>query len=69
MVYDSLSNSVELLLAVKQTFPKGGRITVIASPPSGVTDSAGQALDGNDENVAGDNGVFTILSNARSITR
>ena len=63
-VYDLLTNSVSVLLSNKQKFAKGGRITVIATPPGGVSSAAGVALDGNDEGVAGDNGVFTILANA-----
>ena len=65
--YSAAANSVSLLLASKQTFAHGGQITVIASPPSGVSSAAGILLDGGDEGRAGDNGVFTILSKARGI--
>ncbi len=67
--YNVATNSVSVLLSSKQKFAKGGQITVIAAPPGGVSSAAGVALDGNDEGVAGDDGVFTILANARGITR
>jgi len=67
--YNAATNSVSVLLSNKQKFAKGGRITVIAPPPGGVSSAAGVALDGNDEGVAGDDGVFTILANAGGITR
>ena len=67
--YNPADDSVSLLLSGKQAFAQGGRITVIAAPPSGVSSAAGVLLDGNDEGVAGDNGVFTILPKARGITR
>lgn len=62
--YNAATNSVSLLLSNQQKFAKGGRITLIATPPGGVSGAAGVALDGNDEGVAGDDGVFTILANA-----
>src|SRR5262249_35845846 len=67
--YSDSNDSVSLLLSGKVAFGQGGRITVIASPPDGVSSAAGVWLDGNDEGVAGDNGVFTILPKARGITR
>ncbi|MFI5457824.1 MAG: DUF6923 family protein [Isosphaerales bacterium] len=54
------SNSVTLKLAGKQTFPKGGQITVIASPPNGVDDTSGVFLSTN--------GVFTISRGGKAIT-
>ena len=51
---------MSLTLGTKQAFAKGGQITVIASAPNGVSSAAGVLLDGNNEGVAGDNGVFTI---------
>ena len=63
--YSDSNDSVSLLLIGKQAFAKGGQITVIAAPPDGVSSAAGVLLDGNDEGVAGDNGVFTILPRAR----
>jgi hypothetical protein len=67
--YDATSDSVSLLLSGKQAFARGGRITVIAAPPNGISSSTGVLLDGGDTGQAGDNGVFTILPKARGITR
>jgi hypothetical protein len=67
--YDAATPSVSLLLSGKQAFAKGGRITVIAVPPGGVSGASGVLLDGGDQGQAGDNGVFTILPKARGITR
>jgi hypothetical protein len=60
---------VNLRLSSRQKFAQGGRITVIAAPPKGVSSAAGVLLDANDEGVAGDNGAFTIVPKARGITR
>jgi hypothetical protein len=62
-------HSVTLLLSGKQAFAKGGQITVIAVPPSGVSSASGVLLDGNGEGQPGDNGEFTILPRASGITR
>jgi hypothetical protein len=60
---------VSLLLSGHEAFAKGGQITVVASPPSGVSSASGVLLDGNDRGTAGDNGVFTILPKATGIVR
>ncbi len=67
--YSDSNDSVSLLLDGKEAFAKGGQITVIAAAPDGVSSASGVLLDGNDEGVAGDDGVFTILPKARGITR
>ncbi len=54
------SNSVTLLLTGKQTFPRGGQITLSGT---GISSAAGGLLDG------GVNAVYNISANARSITR
>jgi hypothetical protein len=46
------SQSVTLSLSGKQKFPKGGQITVIASPPSGVENTSDVFMAAN--------GIFTI---------
>ena len=69
VVYDALDQSVSLLLSGKQAFAQGGRITVISTPPGGVSSAAGVLLDGNDEGQPGDNGTFTILPRARGVQR
>jgi hypothetical protein len=55
--YNATNNSVRLLLAGRQTFPKGGQITLVAT---GITSSDGAALAGN--------AVFIISANARSLS-
>ena len=69
VVYNALDQSVSLLLSGKQAFAQGGRITVISTPPGGVSSAAGVLLDGNDEGQPGDNGTFTILPRARGVQR
>jgi len=63
--YNATNNSVNIMLIGKQTFPKGGQLSVFG----GVTSAAGVAVDGNNEGIAGDSGVFTILANAKGIAR
>ena len=53
------TQSVSLTLAGKQKFPKGGKLTVIASPPGGVESTSGVFLAAN--------GVFTILPGGNAI--
>jgi hypothetical protein len=56
------------LLSGKQKFSKGGQITLIAAPSGGISSSAGGLLDGNGDGTGGDNAIFNISSNARSIS-
>ena len=67
--YSAATDAVTVLLTEKQTFNQGGRITVVAGAPNGVSSATGVMLDGNDEGTAGDNGVFSILPKARGIIR
>jgi hypothetical protein len=67
--YDAATHSVSLLLSGKRAFAEGGRITVIAAPPDGISSASGVLLDGGDKGQAGDDGVFAILPKARGITR
>jgi hypothetical protein len=67
VIYHPSMNSVELLLGGKQTFPQGGQITLIGTPPSGISDSAGGFLDGTGTGTGGNNAVYTISSNARGL--
>jgi len=60
-VYNHSTNSVTLTVEGKPTFANGGQITVIASPPNGVSSTAGVLLESGDT-------VFTILANAKGIT-
>ena len=69
-VYSSSTNTVTLAtLAQKTIFRDGGRLTVIATAPNGVESVTDVYLDGNNEGVAGDDGIFTITANANRITR
>jgi hypothetical protein len=68
-VYNAQTDTVSLLLTGRPQFTYGGQIVVNASPPSGITDSSGNYLDGNDEGIQGDDGMFIILPKARRITR
>jgi hypothetical protein len=58
--YDASRNSITLTLVGKQTFAQGGQITVIATPPSGVSSASGDFLAANDT-------VFTILPKATGV--
>ena len=67
--YNAATDSVTLTFKGKQAFTDGGQITVIAARPGGVSSAAGVLLDGNNEGVAGDNGVFMILPKGKAVTR
>jgi hypothetical protein len=58
--YDASRNAVTLTLMGKQTFAQGGQITVIATPPGGVSSTTGDFLAANDT-------VFTILPKATGV--
>jgi hypothetical protein len=59
--YDSSTNSVTLKVSGKNPFAKGGTLTIVSSPPSGVSSQAGVFLGSG--TVA-----FRISNNAKSIT-
>ncbi len=65
--YVAQTNSVQILLRGRPPFPKGGQITLVAAPPTGIESAAAVFLDGNNEGVAGDNGVFQIGPHSRYI--
>ena len=58
--YNAATHSVTLTLAGKQTFAKGGQLTVVYAPPNGVSSAAGVALDPGDA-------TFTIQRRAKGI--
>ena len=68
ITFNPSSNSVTLAVAGK-VFSKGGRITVIASPPAGISSTLGVFLDGSNQGVAGDNAVFIISPKGTGISR
>jgi hypothetical protein len=59
-LYDPASNSVTLKISGKQTFAKGGRITVITGPPGAVSSAQNTPLAGTT--------VFTIQPKATRVT-
>jgi virginiamycin B lyase len=60
--YNTANNSVTLIIQGKQAFAKGGQITVIATPPDGVSSANGQFLDANYT-------FFEILNKASGVWR
>ena len=46
--YNAATNSVMLTIQGKQAFTKGGEITVIYSPPNGVSSTGGVPLESSD---------------------
>ena len=69
VVYNDATRSVSLMLTGRAKFAQGGQLVVEAGPPDGITDTTGTYLDGAGTGVPGGNGVFTISTRARSITR
>ncbi len=57
------------MLIGKPKFAHGGELVVNAQSPGGLTDTAGQYLDGGNQGAPGDNGVFLIARKATSISR
>jgi hypothetical protein len=66
LLYNAATNAVSLLMP-GQKFLMGGRITVIASPPSGVSSASSAFLDGNGDGIGGDNAVLIISAKAKGI--
>ena len=59
--YDGSSNSVTLKIIGKNPFAKGGQITIVTSPPTGVNSQLGVALSSSYSS-------FKIAANAKRIT-
>ena len=59
--YNPVTNTVTLTVSSKQKFPKGGQITVIGTPPNGVSNTFGVFLSG------GANDVYTITKNGKGL--
>ena len=59
--YDGSSNSVTLKVIGKNPFAKGGQITIVTSPPTGVNSQLGVALSSSYTS-------FKITPNAKQIT-
>ena len=58
--YNAANDSVNLTLIGKQAFATGGQLTVIGTPPNGVSGASGGALGGTN--------VFAISKNGKAIT-
>ena len=67
--YNAATHSVSLVLSATQAFVRGGKLTVMAAPPSGIADASGVFLDGEGDGVAGGNAVFNIRPGASGIGR
>ncbi len=67
--YNATTHSVTLTLAGKPKFTKGGQLVVVGVPPGGITDATGEFLDGGNQGVLGDNGVFVIAPKGNAISR
>jgi streptogramin lyase len=59
--YNSSTNTVTLGVSAKQTFPKGGQITIAGTPPGGVESSLGAFLNN------GASATFTITPKVKGI--
>ncbi len=67
--YDPGAHRVTLTLAGRPKFARGGRLVVLARPPTGLTDAAGAPLDGGDRGAFGDDGTFVIGRRGTTIAR
>ena len=56
--FDASNNKLTLKPTGKQTFARGGKLTLVAA---GITSIAGAALDGNNSGVAGTDAVYNIF--------
>jgi hypothetical protein len=59
--FNQATNTVRLILSGKQTFSRGGQITLVGTPPVGINSTAGAFLGGN--------AVFNILPGGHVIRR
>ena len=65
--YDAATDTADLILTGKQSFPKGGRITLISAGPGGLESASGVFLDGNNSGAPGTSGVLNILPKGRTV--
>jgi hypothetical protein len=57
------------MLAGNPGITKGGRLTVLARPPAGLTDAAGVALDRSNQGKPGNDATFVIALKGSGISR
>jgi len=67
VVYNPGNQTVLVILARQQLFASGGQIVVNSAPPAGVTDLAGNYLDGSRNGLPGSPAALTILPGASGI--
>ncbi len=67
--YDATAHSVILTLAGRPKFAAGGRLVVVARPPTGLTNATGAPLDGGNQGTFGDDGTFVIAPKGTAISR
>jgi len=69
VTYSPTAKSVTLMLTGKARFAAGGGLVVSAQSPAGVTDTGGVYLDGGNQGMPGDNGVFVIAPAGSTMSR
>jgi hypothetical protein len=67
-VYDSADNTVTLTPKKGFVLSKSVQLIVNGEPPSGLEDSHGRLIDGNDDGQAGGNAVAVLTGNGASIS-
>ncbi len=67
-VYNSANNTVDLFLKKPTVFTKKVQLTVDGLAPSGLEDTYGRLIDGNDDGQPGGNAVAILTKNAATIT-
>jgi hypothetical protein len=67
--YNSTTHVVSLMLSGQHTFSRGGALVVNASSSTGVADSSGTLVDGNNDGSPGGNASFVIRSRGNSVIR
>jgi hypothetical protein len=67
--YNSSAEDATLTLTGKARFAHGGQVVVNAQPPSGITDTEGEYLDGSGQGMPGVNAIFTVSPKGLRITK
>jgi hypothetical protein len=67
--YNPATHAVTLSLSGRHTFSRGGALVVNASSSTGVADSSGTLVDGNNDGTPGGNASFVIRSKGTSAIR
>ena len=67
--YNASADSVTLRLTGRPKFAREGELVVHAQPPGGLTDIAGEALDGGNSGIPGEDGVFIIAPRPLRLSR